>query len=100
MNFFLSKPIRRPQLKKVLKEYCAPIAEEEEADSPVHERRKSSVAAGFGGPVIGNGFAAKPSTSCTKESAEANGKPSVPVSVGQFGMRVGDDRPISPMSTT
>ncbi|KAI7474394.1 putative histidine kinase HHK5p [Hortaea werneckii] len=30
MNYFLSKPIRRPQLKKVLKEYCAPIPEENE----------------------------------------------------------------------
>ncbi|OQN96316.1 hypothetical protein B0A48_17572 [Cryoendolithus antarcticus] len=32
MNYFLSKPIRRPQLKKVLKEYCAPIPEEEGED--------------------------------------------------------------------
>ncbi|KAJ8607442.1 hypothetical protein MRB53_040292 [Persea americana] len=30
MNYFLSKPIRRPQLKKVLKEYCPPIPEERE----------------------------------------------------------------------
>lgn len=30
MNYFLSKPIRRPALKKVLKEYCAPIPEENE----------------------------------------------------------------------
>ena len=30
MNHFLSKPIRRPQLKKVLKQYCTPIAEEGE----------------------------------------------------------------------
>lgn len=30
MNYFLSKPIRRPQLKKVLKEYCQPIPEENE----------------------------------------------------------------------
>lgn len=35
MNYFLSKPIRRPQLKKVLKEYCQPIPEEnEEPASP------------------------------------------------------------------
>lgn len=35
MNFFLSKPIRRPALKKVLKEYCAPIQEvDEEATTP------------------------------------------------------------------
>ncbi|KAF2719829.1 hypothetical protein K431DRAFT_192960, partial [Polychaeton citri CBS 116435] len=30
MNYFLSKPIRRPQLKKVLTKYCAPIPEEPE----------------------------------------------------------------------
>lgn len=30
MNHFLSKPIRRPQLKKVLKQYCSPIPEENE----------------------------------------------------------------------
>ncbi|QIW97441.1 hypothetical protein AMS68_002959 [Peltaster fructicola] len=34
MNYFLSKPIRRPQLKKVLKEYCAPIPEENEDVTP------------------------------------------------------------------
>lgn len=33
MNFFLSKPIRRPALKHVLKTYCAPIPEEE-GESP------------------------------------------------------------------
>lgn len=96
MNFFLSKPIRRPQLKKVLKEYCAPIAEEEEAESPMHERRKSSLAPGF---RASNGSVTSPSVSCPKDSAaEANGKP-VPVSVGHFGLRVGDDRPISPLTS-
>lgn len=35
MDFFLSKPIRRPALKHVLKTYCAPIPEEEgEATTP------------------------------------------------------------------
>ncbi|PNS21637.1 Histidine protein kinase 1 [Sphaceloma murrayae] len=39
MNYFLSKPIRRPALKKVLKEYCAPIAEEEEGQiSPTDKK--------------------------------------------------------------
>ena len=28
MDYFLSKPIRRPQLKEVLKTYCKTIAEE------------------------------------------------------------------------
>lgn len=31
MNYFLSKPIRRPALKHVLKTYCSPIPEENEA---------------------------------------------------------------------
>lgn len=30
MDFFLSKPIRRPALKHVLKTYCPPIVEEDE----------------------------------------------------------------------
>ena len=30
MNFFLPKPIRRPQLKQVLKKYCATIPEQDE----------------------------------------------------------------------
>jgi osomolarity two-component system sensor histidine kinase SLN1 len=98
MNFFLSKPIRRPQLKKVLREYCAPIAEEEEADSPDLERRKSSV--GLGLRVDGSASNSKTDEKvCTKE---ANGKPpeptSPPIAVGQFGMRLGEERAISPLS--
>ena len=42
MNYFLSKPIRRPQLKKVLKEYCAPIPEENEEPSPPEPAPTSS----------------------------------------------------------
>ncbi|CAI6339656.1 unnamed protein product [Periconia digitata] len=34
MDFFLSKPIRRPALKHVLKTYCAPIPEEEGETTP------------------------------------------------------------------
>lgn len=41
MNYFLSKPIRRPQLKKVLKEYCAPIPEESEEIASEEPRRSS-----------------------------------------------------------
>lgn len=98
MNFFLSKPIRRPQLKKVLREYCAPIAEEEEADSPDLERRKSSV--GLGLRVDGSASNSKTDEKvCTKE---ANGKltepTSPPIAVGQFGMILGEERAISPLS--
>jgi len=46
MNFFLSKPIRRPALKKVLKEYCAPIQEvDEEATTPSPPRAAPRAAA-------------------------------------------------------
>jgi osomolarity two-component system sensor histidine kinase SLN1 len=38
MNYFLSKPIRRPALKKVLKEYCPPIIEVDEEVSPTAEK--------------------------------------------------------------
>ncbi len=34
MNFFLSKPIKRPALKQVLATYCPPIPEVEEDDAP------------------------------------------------------------------
>ncbi|KAF2758626.1 hypothetical protein EJ05DRAFT_485729 [Pseudovirgaria hyperparasitica] len=52
MDYFLSKPIRRPQLKQVLKTYCPTIQEEDEersmssssakVDSPAEERGRGS----------------------------------------------------------
>ena len=53
-DYHRSKPIRRPQLKKVLKEYCAPIPEEPEDVSP-EERRGSGASTTV---VIVNGGAA------------------------------------------
>ncbi|KAH0003422.1 putative histidine kinase HHK5p, partial [Aureobasidium melanogenum] len=43
MNYFLSKPIRRPALKKVLKEYCPPIMEVDEDVSPMAEKSQPKV---------------------------------------------------------
>ncbi|KAG9700700.1 putative histidine kinase HHK5p, partial [Aureobasidium melanogenum] len=43
MNYFLSKPIRRPALKKVLKEYCPPIMEVDEDVSPMAEKPQPKV---------------------------------------------------------
>ncbi|KAH7052330.1 hypothetical protein B0J12DRAFT_751978 [Macrophomina phaseolina] len=41
MDYFLAKPIRRPQLKHVLKTYCPPIPEEAEpGESPPLDSRK------------------------------------------------------------
>lgn len=74
MDFFLSKPIRRPQLKKVLKEYCAPIAEEEETESP--DERRMSGGAGNTVVVMVNGAAPGEGTSApSNATVEANGKP-------------------------
>lgn len=61
MNYFLSKPIRRPQLKKVLKEYCAPIPEEnEEATTPEDERRGSTTIVMVNGPPANGSSNAHP----------------------------------------
>ncbi|KAK3672775.1 Histidine kinase osmosensor [Recurvomyces mirabilis] len=52
MNYFLSKPIRRPQLKKVLKEYCAPIPEENEDTPPEVAAQRASVAGGQNTTIV------------------------------------------------
>ena len=111
MNFFLSKPIRRPQLKKVLKDYCAPIAEEEEAEG-LEDRRRSAASAGTTGTAgtgnstsfmmdgsgSGSGSGSAPvAGASSKASGEANGKPA-PVSAGKFGLEVVEERPVSPFS--
>jgi osomolarity two-component system sensor histidine kinase SLN1 len=104
MNFFLSKPIRRPQLKKVLKDYCAPIAEEEEAEG-LEDRRRSAGSAGTAGTVGSTSFmidgsgGAPVASASSKAPGEANGKP-VPASAGKFGLEVVDERPVSPFSSS
>jgi osomolarity two-component system sensor histidine kinase SLN1 len=102
MDFFLSKPIRRPMLKKVLREYCAPIAEEEEECAGGHERKKSGggIGGGKGGGVKdGGGKDGGGKDGAVEVNGDANAKPA-PVSVGKFGLKVGDERPISPLSKT
>lgn len=42
MNDFISKPIRRPRLKQVLKNFCSPIPEEGEDESPGREGKGAS----------------------------------------------------------
>ncbi|KAF2450703.1 hypothetical protein P171DRAFT_451170 [Karstenula rhodostoma CBS 690.94] len=52
MNFFLSKPIRRPALKHVLKTYCPPIPEEDgETTPPPIERSKPKANGGVAAPA-------------------------------------------------
>ncbi|KAK5170902.1 Histidine kinase osmosensor [Saxophila tyrrhenica] len=55
MNYFLSKPIRRPQLKKVLKEYCSPIPEEDEEATPPEVANLAAVAENATVVVVNNG---------------------------------------------
>lgn len=99
MDFFLSKPIRRPQLKKVLKEYCAPIAEEEEAESP-GDRRASAGAAGNTVVVMVNGGnEGERSAPANGSAAESNGKP-IPAPPGVGALKAADDRPVSPLTST
>jgi osomolarity two-component system sensor histidine kinase SLN1 len=45
MDFFLSKPIRRPALKHVLKTYCPPIVEEDEAGEKTPPKNSPNPAA-------------------------------------------------------
>jgi osomolarity two-component system sensor histidine kinase SLN1 len=102
MNFFLSKPIRRPQLKKVLKDYCAPIAEEEEAEG-LEDRRRSAGSAGTAGTATSTSFMIDGSGSTpiagasSKTPVETNGKP-VHAATGKFGLEVVDEKPVSPLS--
>lgn len=72
MDFFLSKPIRRPQLKKVLREYCAPILEEEEGGESPGETRRVSAGEGGGGGGGGNTFVVV--VDRERGAEEANGK--------------------------
>jgi osomolarity two-component system sensor histidine kinase SLN1 len=52
MNFFLSKPIRRPALKHVLKTYCPPIPEEDgEITPPPLERSQAKSNGGVKAPA-------------------------------------------------
>ena len=102
MNYFLSKPIRRPQLKKVLKEYCAPIPEEnEDITPPEASARRASVSQNTT-IVMVNGVApsdanGQPKGSKVEEKMASDGvtaAPSQPVSTnGETG-----DEPVSPLS--
>jgi len=67
---YSSKPIRRPQLKKVLKEYCAPIPEEDEVTpEPIQSGGNTTI-------VMVN--SPKPDDGVTEQktpAAAVNGKP-------------------------
>lgn len=85
MNHFLSKPIRRPQLKKVLKEFCAPIPEEEESGGgggggvEVHQERRGSMII-VNAPGGMDGMQEEAPRHPAKESTDEGARPVSPVS--------------------
>ena len=91
MNYFLSKPIRRPQLKKVLKEYCAPIPEENEeaAEEPPAPRPKSQ---GQSMIIVNSPVAEGASVSGHSREQTGSGSSNTQHTNGER------DRPISPLS--
>ncbi|KAF2681081.1 hypothetical protein K458DRAFT_310480 [Lentithecium fluviatile CBS 122367] len=68
MDFFLSKPIRRPALKHVLKRYCPPIPEEE-GEAPIPPATNPSLS------KAPNGAAAHPNTANAPVTTQADNKP-------------------------
>lgn len=84
MNYFLSKPIRRPQLKKVLKEYCAPIPEENEEVTPPETGNEGSPNTTIV-MVNGNGAPVEPESKRSQQTESA-------------WTTEESDRPVSPIS--
>lgn len=70
MNDFISKPIRRPRLKQVLKTFCSPIPEEEAEDAagkePAAGKANGSAARPSADVMGGNSASITPSTTSTK----------------------------------
>ncbi|PVI08300.1 osmolarity two-component system protein sln1 [Periconia macrospinosa] len=78
MDFFLSKPIRRPALKHVLKTYCAPIPEEDgEVTPPLAAGASSS-------PFSTNGAAVPPAAQPSANAPAAPGSQSNDEAVSPF----------------
>lgn len=77
MNYFLSKPIRRPALKKVLKEYCSTIQEEldEDATTPpdISVAKNSSKTSTATAAAATTTSSARPRTPATK--VDGHGSP-------------------------
>jgi osomolarity two-component system sensor histidine kinase SLN1 len=84
MDFFLSKPIRRPALKHVLKTYCPTIPEEDDTTPP-------------GTATKANGV---PTAAPTKAVAQVTSTAPFTTVAGTSDRRHADDSPaISPMSS-
>lgn len=105
MNYFLSKPIRRPQLKKVLKEYCAPIMEEEEEVTPPEMIARRGSASQNTTIVMVNGPPATSSAKTEGTGTQSENMLAPATTEAKGSMDLGrtdtheDDRPVSPLST-
>ncbi|KAA8612729.1 CheY CheY receiver [Pyrenophora tritici-repentis] len=91
MDFFLSKPIRRPALKHVLKTYCQTIPEEEPDTPPGSIMGKANGAPANGTPTSGS----------PQKPAAASSPPTAPftVAVSTEGRHTDESPAISPLSS-
>ena len=93
-NVRRSKPIRRPQLKKVLKQYIAPIPEEsEEVTPPVVRPGKGSV---------GTAVVMTNKSDAGEQQADRGRTEAIPQrsADGEPALKASDDLPVSPFSTS
>lgn len=67
MDYFLSKPIKRPALKHVLNKYCTTIVEEDGESSPDSVRKKSRI------DELPNGEAKKLPNGGVQHGTDSNG---------------------------
>lgn len=100
-----SKPIRRPQLKKVLKEYCSPIPEEDEEATPPENGAEWKGSAGPANTtvVVVNGGDATPRPSgdgqqLEKSATSANEGEEVLTAERTLSTSDEMKRPVSPIS--
>ena len=95
MNDFISKPIRRPRLKQVLKTFCSPIPEEEAEDK---EAGQCPGRDGDTEKVVSAGSASSEDTKVEPEHPSAENRSSTddPGGIGRSSY----ERPVSPPSPT
>ena len=98
-NACRSKPIRRPQLKKVLNQYIAPIPEEsEEVTPPVLQPKKGS--AGKNTAVVMTNNMGTVDQEAARGRAEAVPQRAADKQPPLNGLKASNDVPVSPFSTS
>ena len=98
-----SKPIRRPQLKKVLKEYCAPIPEENEEVTPpeIHPSGGGNTTIVMvNGPAVSDTQAEQKAAAMNAKPprAASSAGPRMPPAVVERVQNGAGSEPVSPMS--